>query len=1136
MEKSIELLVEVPNQSSLILVSPESLSVLLLKLSGSVGRPEGEISLLYNRKGSWFKIADDETYKSILKRTISQGNDEIEMKIEFLEVPLAEEAWDLMSNVSHINLDKQDIDLNVPKEETKIQVIKSDPQASVYYRYLNGTSPQTWVGVNIDDLDILLIHLSNTIVTKEGLSSSEWVCAFYTEDGNSLTGTLAQLNFVRCNEVFPLGSRLTVFIVPNFDIKTEDKLQPSDGPNTLVIQSSKDETVTYKLNINFETAKVIELKQIVYYFTNIPTYEIQLKSTDSFLSRNDALLSEYSLVQDQVITFESVCTQYDHYTYKKKSKQSVEQSTLGLQSLHSLLHSFGKLIEISEKPIRESLLGYIRQFTSNSTPYLTSLLQLSKSHPQSLLSSIALEEGSIILARTVMTQVFNETFEESKLLENIIEIYGFMCDLSFNQYEELSREEIYLEFDITCPLTSTELKDPVLIRRTDAKNLYYEHSEVLKKIKAGEEIKFVGKPNENELKVDENFRYVVKRRSLSNYGFGLASTYNVFLWNGIFDTTKTLGQLVAQKFPQGITLTKAGDLKRAYKITKIVPPLSLKASENKDCMTLNKSKELVISLGPSNKEPNKVDLMNILTRACTSIDIDDLASAIEMRNPGQAGQEVISRNPDEAIVVVFDVSGSMGTRFFDDQDFTRLDATKEFFETFTDRNAGFDLNHVISLLLFSSNLNRACGFTENIVTFAAHIQNAAHGGGTKLWDALNQAIEYLKEFKNSYPNVHLRILCLSDGEDTSSINNYTDVAKSLVHSNITLDSIVVGALSQQLKAVSFASGGYVFLPKTIPEGIKLFESETFLSVRARIVPTRTLVNSQADLIPLLSKDFSNSQPVSAEAPKQIKAKSILVSDAAKKINAMPESSFKSSKSSSSGCMKRVAKELNEISTNPHPNFAVFPNDSDILFWNIFMTGPETTPYEGGCFHLYLTIPSDYPFKPPNVKFLTPIYHCNINSSGSICHSVLKDQWSPAITIRKVFDYIYGLLLTPEPLDPLDANIATEYRVDFPMFLQHAVEHTQRYASKTAEQLINELQPSQEPPPQFLCGITGKIMTDPVLVIPTNNTYERTEIENVINTTGKDPKTGDPISKADLVTNTALMYAIQEFNKTNAKKP
>ena len=83
-------------------------------------------------------------------------------------------------------------------------------------------------------------------------------------------------------------------------------------------------------------------------------------------------------------------------------------------------------------------------------------------------------------------------------------------------------------------------------------------------------------------------------------------------------------------------------------------------------------------------------------------------------------------------------------------------------------------------------------------------------------------------------------------------------------------------------------------------------------------------------------------------------------------------------------------------------------------------GPEESPYTGGVFFLDIHFPADYPFKPPKVSFTTRIYHCNINSNGGICLDILKDQWSPALTISKVllsvwydneFIYIYIYIYT-----------------------------------------------------------------------------------------------------------------------------
>lgn len=68
-----------------------------------------------------------------------------------------------------------------------------------------------------------------------------------------------------------------------------------------------------------------------------------------------------------------------------------------------------------------------------------------------------------------------------------------------------------------------------------------------------------------------------------------------------------------------------------------------------------------------------------------------------------------------------------------------------------------------------------------------------------------------------------------------------------------------------------------------------------------------------------------------------------------------------------------------------------------------------SPYSGGVFFLSITFPTDYPFKPPKVSFSTKIYHPNINANGSICLDILRDQWSPALTISKVLLSICSML-------------------------------------------------------------------------------------------------------------------------------
>ncbi|CAG8687432.1 3822_t:CDS:2, partial [Dentiscutata heterogama] len=77
-----------------------------------------------------------------------------------------------------------------------------------------------------------------------------------------------------------------------------------------------------------------------------------------------------------------------------------------------------------------------------------------------------------------------------------------------------------------------------------------------------------------------------------------------------------------------------------------------------------------------------------------------------------------------------------------------------------------------------------------------------------------------------------------------------------------------------------------------------------------------------------------------------------------------------------------------------------PIGEDLFHWQATIMGPTESPYTGGVFFLAIHFPTDYPFKPPKVNFTTRIYHPNINSNGSICLDILRDQWSPALTISK----------------------------------------------------------------------------------------------------------------------------------------
>eukprot|EP01006_Ploeotia_vitrea_P066094 TRINITY_DN94326_c0_g1_i1.p1 TRINITY_DN94326_c0_g1~~TRINITY_DN94326_c0_g1_i1.p1 ORF type:complete len:149 (+),score=21.25 TRINITY_DN94326_c0_g1_i1:39-485(+) len=146
-------------------------------------------------------------------------------------------------------------------------------------------------------------------------------------------------------------------------------------------------------------------------------------------------------------------------------------------------------------------------------------------------------------------------------------------------------------------------------------------------------------------------------------------------------------------------------------------------------------------------------------------------------------------------------------------------------------------------------------------------------------------------------------------------------------------------------------------------------------------------------------------------------------------------------------LKRINKEYRDLQKDPPANTSAGPvNEQDMFNWKATIMGPEGSPYNGGLFFLNIHFPTDYPFKPPKLQFTTKIFHPNINSNGGICLDILKDQWSPALTISKVLLSICSLLTDPNPDDPLVPEIAQMYKKDRKKFEETAQAWTRKYAT------------------------------------------------------------------------------------------
>mmetsp|Transcript_11073 Transcript_11073/g.16891 ORF Transcript_11073/g.16891 Transcript_11073/m.16891 type:complete len:204 (+) Transcript_11073:134-745(+) len=116
-----------------------------------------------------------------------------------------------------------------------------------------------------------------------------------------------------------------------------------------------------------------------------------------------------------------------------------------------------------------------------------------------------------------------------------------------------------------------------------------------------------------------------------------------------------------------------------------------------------------------------------------------------------------------------------------------------------------------------------------------------------------------------------------------------------------------------------------------------------------------------------------------------------------------------------------------------------------------ITGPSGTPYENGVFDVDILIDGEYPFAPPKMKFITKIWHPNVSSAtGAICLDILKDQWTPALTIKTAMMSLQALLCSPEPNDPQDAQVAKMYLENKPEFDRTAKFWVEQYASPKSD--------------------------------------------------------------------------------------
>jgi len=112
-------------------------------------------------------------------------------------------------------------------------------------------------------------------------------------------------------------------------------------------------------------------------------------------------------------------------------------------------------------------------------------------------------------------------------------------------------------------------------------------------------------------------------------------------------------------------------------------------------------------------------------------------------------------------------------------------------------------------------------------------------------------------------------------------------------------------------------------------------------------------------------------------------------------------------------LRRIQADIRELSIDPSDQYAASPLEDDMFEWHFTIRGAPDTDFEGGIYHGRILLPKDYPFKPPNIVFLTP--SGRFETGVKVCLSFSAhhpELWQPAWGIRLILEALISFLPTP----------------------------------------------------------------------------------------------------------------------------
>ncbi|XP_028254928.1 uncharacterized protein LOC114431579 [Parambassis ranga] len=998
-----------------------------------------------------------------------------------------------------------------------MSVQKSVKKFSLLYTYPKCPEPKCIQDMDpaqntVEDLMLRICHL-------ESIDPSRGVC-LYTVDGMPLTDDpffntwSLQDRHIKCGDVI-----YTIF-TPKENLMTapppNTAHQPTETYGTDTVRCHIMLRGDFEVTVNLTTDTITNLKNKLAIESGVPTHVLHYKGEGAIGSTLESCgISEESTVNFRLCTFDEEAHAANAF-FIDDVVPSVQQTPKGISVLLSSLYIIKYKLSVDAQ---KNLIGYIRKLTG-CNPLAQCLYQLlCRNETISRTQKIATIEGLYTLFRELLPGL--GTKQRDKIIEDLdVFEYSTYCwaHLMSEAKKETSEHENYAPYSLMNE-EGSRFCEPVKVPGVPGA---LERAMVLKKMEDGEKI-----PNCTEEVLTETS--LLRATDIEKILFSVHPSITTYhLWIAHATVTGHNFCINAES-----TFGNMAEELKAFPELSVTPPLHLKdLGIQAPCLVYLSEDNLAVYLFKNKLKPEMIEVHNCLSGKFEAVDVNILAASTGDHRDNQSF--VTTRTPKEAILVLIDASSSMAEKCYGSVDIQKIHAVKELFDNFASRTMAYDFHHVIGLAKFDSTVTMLHTFTETLEKFKEHVRTLKALGNTKLYDALAYGRLELEKVKKEFPECRLRILCLTDGNDCRSTHKSTKVAADLIKSNIIVDSVLLGTVANNvLHGISNATGGCCFQPETSKDGLKLFEIETVLSLELRKPKTKADPSSITDT--LLSGFFAtcgyDSSPETI-LPSQINSKVTVTQNALKKKILEAKDSRLMEKD------KRILEELKNLHCDPHPYFNIFPSESDFTFWKILMEGPPDTPYEKGVFELFCQFGSEYPVKPPTVRFVTRIYHCNINTVGRICHNIFDRNYSSQITMREILDAVYGLLIIPEPQDPLDSILAEEYLTSHDKYEEEAKKQTEQTAGESLENMEKKLvEPvKQSLPPHLICPLTKKLFADPVKT-KCGRVYERKAIENHLKKSRYDPF-AEPnmlLRRTDLKPDRAMKKMVKDYRSSQIQE-